>query len=721
MNFDKIYNKLNKLLSAEDTGNEFERPKNKIWKFWVVMVIVNIGLLFVILKLFSLQVINSEEIRKRAKKQHEIKEKLSAERGDIFDRNGRLLATTIRANSIAIDPSKIIKKDSIKDFLNYQFGLPRAWLNKKINTKRDKNNKEIKFVWIKRGVFPQKVKFLKDLNDPGVRIIEEPKRYYPYGFLSAQIIGYTDIDNVGISGIELYKNKILEGRPGYIMVHRDAFQKTRRSADLPHIPAVDGESIKLTIDIELQSIVELELKRGIKHSGAAGGTVVALKPKTGEILAMASYPSFNPNIRSTIKTEYTKIKALTDEYAPGSTFKLITTAAALSENMVSEDDSLKAYNGELVFNWGKIKDDHSLGKKTTFRQAVYKSSNIVMALQAAKIDDAKWYKYVRNFGFGAKTDIDFPGEISAKLKMPKEFNKSSKYYMGHGYDLTATPLQIVNAYAAVANGGKLMQPFLVKELIENEDEIIETEPIEIREIISEDIANRITELFIGVVEHGTGKNTKIEGLKIAGKTGTSQVLDKNNRYSKSDYVASFVGYFPANKPEIAMIVVVNKPRKSIYGGTNAAPIFKNIAQRLISSKSYISKSNALLDIDDKDTIFAPDIKGIDLYHAEKLLEAFDLELSDNDDNLDDNDYIFYQFPKSGDIFETSKDLQFSTMRIAQTDSNFNKNKYNVVGMSVRRALNILHKAGVKVSFKGSGIVRKQIWNKKTKSCRLVCK
>lgn len=724
LDFDTIYKKINKLLSADDTQyeNEFERPKNKIWKFWVVMAVVNIGLILVVVKLFTLQVINTNEIQGKAKRQHEKKEKLSAERGDIFDRNGRLLATTIRANSIAVDPSKIVKTDSIIDFLAYQFGMSREWLNKKIRTKRDRNNNKIEFVWIKRGVFPHLITFLKDLNDPGLRIIEEPKRYYPYGFLAAQIIGYTDIDNVGISGIELYKNELLEGRPGYIMVHRDALQKTRRSADLPHIPAVDGKSIKLTIDIELQSIVELELKRGIKSSDAMGGTVVALKPETGEVLAMASYPSFNPNVRSTIKPEFTKIKALTDEYAPGSTFKLITSAAALAEGFVSEDDSLKAYNGELVFNWGRIKDDHGLGKMTTFRDAVYKSSNIVMAMQAAKFEDAKWYKYVRNFGFGSKTDIDFPGEITGKLKTPKEFNNSSKYYMGHGYDLTSTPLQIVNAYAAIANGGTLMQPFLVKELVDDldESENIVTQPVKIRQVIENDIASRITDLFIGVVEKGTGTRTRIDGLNIAGKTGTSQKLGKNKKYSKSDYIASFVGYFPAKKPQISMIVVVDRPRNSIYGGSNAAPIFKNITQRIISSKADISMSDTLLVAGDNDTILTPDIKGVSIEHARILLEEFDLELEDSED-YDDNDFVFYQFPKYGDRIAKENQVQYSKMRVNSIDSSSNKSKYKVIGMSARRALNILHKANVRVKLRGSGIVRKQIWDKGYSSCSLVCR
>ena len=700
-----MFDKINKLLSAEIPENEYPRQEKKFWKFWLVMFFMNLSIVVIVAKLFFVQVIDRDKYIKISKKQHESMIELPAHRGIIYDRNKKILATNINSISIAVDPVLIEKKQELINIISEGLNYNRSSIEKKVN------DKSRRFTWLARGVLPHKIEGVFSLKDRGLILVEEPKRYYPYGEAGAQVIGFTNIDNAGIGGIELQFDDQLKGNDGYVIMRKDGHQNLHETPELPRIEPEDGNSVELTLDIDLQRIVQFELEKGIEWSEAAGGTVIAVEVKTGEILAIASYPFFDPNRRETIKSVNTRLRALTDEYAPGSTFKIVTASAAFEEDIIEEDDSLYGYNGQMVFNWGIIRDVHPLGP-TNFREATWQSSNIVYANLANEIEDRKFFSYVRNFGFGNKLDIDLPGEIPGKLKKPENFNNSSKRYMGHGYDFTATALQVVSAYATIANGGELMQPHILRKIINEEEVLEERKPTRIRRVISNKTADRISELFVGVVDSGSGKRAKIEELKIVGKTGTSQKIGPNGRYSKSDYIASFCGYYPANEPEIAMIVIIDRPRKSIYGGVNAAPVFKRITESWVQASGIGDNE---IEIASVDSLILPDFTGIKLKRAKEIASDLDLELQTNYDN----GIVFYQKPDPGQKVKRDSKVMLTLMGV---DEDFKPGKLDLRGMPLRNALNMLHTYGIRTEVVGKGKISKQYWKKDSKGmiCKLVC-
>ncbi len=627
--------------NSEDNGNEteFVNPQEKkYWKVLFIFLLLCIGFIALIVRLVNLQITENQKYRNLARRQHESKVKLKAERGNIYDRNGRLLASTIKSYSFAIDPTILKNKDTILNICNL---VAEA-------SGRD-NGKELyrrvvgakgAFVWLTRGLLPEKTKSLDSIKTHGFIKIIEPKRIYLYGSVASQIIGCTNIDNKGLTGIELVFDSLLSGADSYVMMLRDASGHLIPTPTTLMRQAVKGKSIVLTIDVELQRIVEYELKLGVEHSKAESGTAVIINPQTGEILAMASYPTFNPNDISNVNSELMRNRAITDTYEPGSTFKLITAAAALEEGIVTPETIVDGHDGIIKFKDYTIKDEHKTGK-VTFSRAMELSSNVVFSSIAYKIRPNKLYKYVRDFGFGLHYGINLPGEAKGKIKKPAELDGVSRRYLGFGYGISVTSLQMANAYATIANKGLMMKPYVVKKLIDNDGNIIyEVTPDKIRRVTDKSTAVKLTEMLTGVVERGTGKAAALHGLKIAGKTGTAQIFD--SAYSKKHYVASFAGYLPADNPKIAMMIVLDKPKTNIYGGSTAAPIFRNIAQ------SWISVSNDLLsdlkNSEDADKIvIIPDFTGLDYFSAVKILKKLGLKHQKYDKNF----VIASQMPPSG--------------------------------------------------------------------------
>ncbi len=703
-------------MSQFDRNNdEVTSTPTKFWKFWIVMVSVNIGFFFVIVRLFAIQVVKGDEYREKAKKQHESRVEIAAKRGNIYDRNCKLLATTIQSISLAVDPDLLEDSDALCDSLGKSLNqLPSKFKQKIENAKGN-------FVWLVRGVtYSPFLTKLKNIKEKGIIVIEEPKRIFPFGSVGAQVVGFTNVDNKGIEGIERGYDTLLRGNSGYMIMYRDGLRRLRPSPDLPLIPAQDGRSVQLTIDIELQRIIEHELSRGILAAQASAGTVIAIKPQTGEIIAMASFPSFDPGNRNA-PPEAKRNRGITDVFEPGSTFKLITACAGIEENVVNEEEIMDGHNGSFQFKSFTIKDVHAMGR-VPFREAIHHSSNIILSEVASRIGDDRFYKYIRNFGFGNNLGIDVPGEISGKVPKPAQFTSGTIRFLGHGYALNSTPLQVVNAYATVANNGQMMKPFLVKGIVNDNNQFQEHKPEKVRRVISEKTAKRITELFVGVVDSGSGKKAIIPGLRIAGKTGTAQQI-VNGQYSKQDYFASFVGYYPADNPQIAIIVVVDKPRVSIYGGASAAPIFQNIASRIISINPDYSldkkeKIDSLRKLD-KDTIIVPSISGMYLKDAKIMLSEYGLRLNTNETK----GIVFNQFPKSG-----TKILKGNSINVTLVSENSNNNnsnqslKHDVTGLTLRRALALLQKSGVHTKVIGKGKVLSQTWygDKTNLTCTLTC-
>lgn len=701
--------------SSEYNGEEEQeesKSKRHFWKLLFIFLILGFAFMALFARLFYLQVIKYEKYKELARHQQESRVQLKAERGNIYDRNGLLLASNISSISFAVDPTLIKDERSkvqICQALENKMGIPAEKTLEKINSARGS------FVWLIRSLLPSEAIKLDSVSVKAFIKIEEPKRNYLYGLTASQVIGCTDIDNRGLTGIELGLDSSLRGRSGYMIMNRDATGKLMPSADLPKVMPVHGKLVRLTIDINLQKILEYELANGVRKAGAVSGTAIAIEPSTGEILAMDSYPSYNPSDLSQSGSGTMKNKSITDVYEPGSTFKLITAAAALNEGMVAPNTILDGYNGLLQFKDLQIRDDHPLGK-ISFEEALEKSSNIIFSTVANSLPSNLLYKYIRDFGFGYRSGIDLPGEVPGVVKKPDDFDMATKRFLGFGYGISVTPLQLLNAYAAIANDGILMKPHIIKEISDINGRVIYSSvPEKIRKVVSGNTVEELTKMLIGVVEKGTGISAAIPGVKIAGKTGTTQQITSGS-YSKNNYTASFAGFFPAENPKIAMLIILDKPSGDYYGGSTAAPIFHAIA------KSWIALNPEILNPgeqnDNQKPIFVPDIKGMYVSDAIQLLSSYGLKLATN---YNPDDVVLTQEPKS-DTYKTNPKFVNITVWDKSEKKMFIP-KINVVGLSLRKAVAWLHNSGYHVKIIGSGKVTEQSWTKDstgTTFCILRC-
>lgn len=541
----------------------------------ITVFMVVFGLLFVVIlfKLFKIQVIEAARYQLAAKKQYESKISLKPSRGIIFDRKMNALVSNINMYSFAADPNMVDNKDSVAEIFAGIFGKDKDHYADKLNTKNTS------FVWLERRIDPKLESQVRDLNLSGVIKLNEPNRTFNYDKLSSQLIGFTNIDNTGLSGVELELNELLAGKDGYVVMQKDGLGRKRPAVEYPRQEPMDGNNVILTIDMNIQKIVEEELESGVNVNNSLGGKVIVMNVKTGEILAMnsVSVDGISPD----------KIAEITDLYEPGSTFKIVTAAAALEENLLNKFDVINTYGGEYM----NIKDSHKF-TSLTFQEVIEQSSNIGTIQIANRLGRERFYKYARDFGYGITSGIDLPGEMKGRLKRPVEFSPVSLNYMAIGYELLVTALQMTNAYACVANGGMMMKPFIIRKILAPDGTLIkEFKPTEIRNVISKNTAKTLTELFVGVVERGTGKDARIENIRIAGKTGTSQKMVEG-KYSKSKYTSSFIGYFPAESPQIVVAVIIDAPGAGeYYGGKVSAPIFRKIAERIINLTGLHEYSN----------------------------------------------------------------------------------------------------------------------------------
>jgi cell division protein FtsI (penicillin-binding protein 3) len=553
--------------------------------------LLQIGLLaffaVVCCRLIQIQVINANDLKTKAENQYRTRIDLPAARGTLYDRDGNILASNTMFVSFAADP-KVASEDAraIAAKFSQLFGKPRQYYTEKLNS-------ESRFVWLERQVNGAYAKRIDRKKLGGLVFRNEPKRLYYQDRLAGQLIGSTNLDNKGMAGLELMFDKQLRGEDGYVILQRDGRGNARPSVDYPRVDPTNGHNITLTIDMWLQSIAEKELKRGVDANKAEGGLVVMMQPRTGEVLALAQYPTVDPNHFGNSKPEDQKLRAVTDMFEPGSVFKVVTASAAFENNLISPDKQFYAENGTYVVPIGggktrKIIDTHK-EQWITFREAMEVSSNIVMAKASDIIGSERLYRMARDYGFGTLTDVGYPGEVKGLLKKPVEWSVTSLNSIAFGYETGVTPIQIAAAYSAVANGGILMKPYLLKKETDASDSVIaEMQPQQIRRVVSEGTAKLLTSLFEGVVQRGTAKMARIDGIRIAGKTGTSRKI-VDGKYSATDHTASFVGFFPVEDPQILCLVMMDIPGASMYtGGTTSAPVFRAIAEQVITSTEYVA-------------------------------------------------------------------------------------------------------------------------------------
>ena len=557
-------------------GRDLDRPK---WKIAVVGGFMLVLFLSVCIKALDLQVLDRDRAFAIARKQHEGSSTLLPRRGKILDRNGKELAVNVEIKSIFANPYAVKNPAELSKVLSAKLGMPEKSLLQKLTSKSS-------FVWIDRLVDPSITTELEAMKLEGIGFIEEPKRVYPNGTLMGQVLGFTNIDSTGVEGIEYRYDGLLIGKPGKITLQRDA--RGRKIINNPDIVADFGEAktaghdIILTIDSQIQHIVERELKDGIEKMNAEKGMAILLDPETGEVLAMASYPFLDPNKYGDYPLDYRRNLPVWYSYEPGSTMKVFLTSSALQEKVATPDTEFYCEAGRRQVGAKIIRDVKPYGT-LTLADVVRVSSNIGASKIGELLGKEKYYSYLKKFGFGDKTGIDVPGESGGRLASPKSWGKIELATISFGQGISVTSLQLASALSAVANGGYLMKPYMVKEIISAEGNVIrENKPEVESRVISYDTSMEMTRILERVVEEGTGKKAAIPGYKVAGKTGTAQMPDPvNGGYYQDRYIASFIGFAPSDDPKLTLVVVVEAPKVMTHGGSVSAPIFKQIAEKVL--------------------------------------------------------------------------------------------------------------------------------------------
>jgi cell division protein FtsI (penicillin-binding protein 3) len=427
----------------------------------------------------------------------------------------------------------------------------------------------------------KEVEQVNALNIAGLDFISEMKRYYPKSGTGSHILGFTNIDNLGLDGIEKTFDPNLRGQPGLFLLNTDARQKMIYKNQQDPVP---GNSIVLTIDEQLQYITERELDKAMGQWKAQAAVAIMMDPYTGGILALANKPDYNPNFPGKYTSHQRRNRAVTDMYEPGSTFKSFLASAALEEKVVKVEQRFDCSRGYIQLGGRKIKDVHRNGV-LTFNKVLQKSSNVGMVQVGYLLGKKRYYEYMSGFGFGRKTDSGLPGEISGYLANVKNWSGLSLGSMSIGQEIGVTPLQVARGYCAIANGGLMVKPYIVSKILDSSGKTIKHYPPTIeKRIISKETSDTMKSILETVTqEGGTAINAAIKGNPVAGKTGTAQMIDPVTKtYSNKDYVSSFVGFVPADKPRFVLIVVVYQPRGAIYGGAVAAPVFRAIAEEALT-------------------------------------------------------------------------------------------------------------------------------------------
>jgi cell division protein FtsI (penicillin-binding protein 3) len=506
-----------------------------------------------------------------ANKQHNLFAELEPQRGTIFDTNLKPQAINIAVDSLYATPNTIKEKDkqSIIDQL-----LPILNCDSKYLNERFARNKA--FVWLARKVTPEQSAQIRKLKLKGIDFIKESKRCYPNAYLGAQVFGFAGMDNKGLEGLELYYDKYLKGEMGWALFLRDARQNKLGMGEKVVLPK-DGNDLVLTIDEVIQYIAERELDKVYRTYHAKSASIVVMDPYSGAILALANRPTFDLNDYAKADREEIRNRAISDLFEPGSVFKIVTAAAALQEKKVVEEDKFFCENGSYKVV-SHVLHDHTAHGWLTFKQVIEQSSNIGTTKVAQILGKEVIYRYMKLFGFGSKLGVDMPGEVAGIAKEPKAWSKISIAAIPIGHEVGVTALQLAAAISVIANGGQLVKPYIVREIKDKYGQKIkEFYPTLVSTVISGETAERLKVILSGVVEEGTGRMAKIDGVSVAGKTGTAQKIEPNGAYSHNKYIASFIGFIPADKPKLAIAVIVDEPHPYYYGGVVSAPVFKRVA------------------------------------------------------------------------------------------------------------------------------------------------
>ena len=527
-------------------------------------------------RLVYLQVIDHADLLARGDRQQNRTVTPPAKRGEIFDRKGRVLAYSVDADTIAAVPTDIDDPDDVASQVCHALAGCGPDRRQAIAKSLGKKGS---FAYIARQVSPEEARRVRDLALPGITLLKESRRYYPNTELAAHVIGYVGVDNVGLGGIESAYDSQIRGREGRVLIQSDA----KRHAIYSRVEqaATAGAGIELTIDEYLQYVAERELRAGVAANHAVGGTAIIMDPHTGEILALANWPTFNPNAFTRADDDDRRNRAIQTLYEPGSTFKIVTASAALENHVITPETLIDTDPGYITFPGRKpIFDTHRYGV-LSFTDVIVKSSNVGAIKVGERVGATTLVSYVSKFGFGQALAPDFRGETAGIVWSAQHLDASALASVAMGYQVGVTPLQMVSAVSSIANGGHLLQPRVVRAFIKD-GRRVEVPHREMRRTIEPDTAATLTTIMEQVVERGTARAAQMTGYTIAGKTGTAAKLE-NGHYQKSDYNASFVGFIPSRNPALTILVVIDSPHGNGYtGGAVSAPVFKRIAEAAVT-------------------------------------------------------------------------------------------------------------------------------------------
>jgi cell division protein FtsI (penicillin-binding protein 3) len=532
-------------------------------------------------RLVYLQMIMHDEYAGIAAKQNGYKQTIFAERGKILAANNEVLAHNVPVQTVVADASLLTNVEATAAVVADELQLPLGEVTERLRSDR-------RYIVLKREVPEAVAEQLRvrlcEQSLRGVRFEHDATRNYPNGSMLCHVIGFTNSEHLGVDGVEASMEEYLHGQDGYRYIeHNRAGQELVPYRGQERAPR-DGYQIHLTVDLNLQNIVENEIDAAVCEYRPKKATIILMRPQTGEILAMANRPNFDLNERSKEKPEEMKNRAIVDMMEPGSTFKIVAVAAALNEHKVQPDSTIFCENGLWNFGGSALHDHRPFGELSV-KDILVKSSNIGAAKLALSVGEQKFYEYIRSFGFGERTGVELPGEINGLIRPPRAWSKISITRIPMGHEIGVTPLQMTAAMATIANGGKLMTPRIVKSITTADGQTISTlSPIALRQVISPETARQIGAALRGVVsDRGTAAAAAIPGFTIAGKTGTAQRVDPRGGYEQGHYVVSFIGYLPADRPEFVGLVVLDDAQTSKpelnYGGLVAGPIFARIAEK----------------------------------------------------------------------------------------------------------------------------------------------
>ncbi len=673
-------------------------------RLFVVFALVTLVWAVLVVRLAQIQIANGREYGEIAARQSTGKSELQAQRGVIYDRAGREVAINVYRNALYAYPTGSREIKRLGAYLDKLYGYANGTARKKFSLTSSR------FTWIDRDLNDQQSNRLLRDSIPGLYIRRELKRDYPFGTIGQQLLGCTDIDGRGISGLEFGYDSLLAGRPGLIDYLRDGQRNTYRIREVPVVPTIPGNSVILTIDWYLQEIVEEELKAAVEKHHALDGTALFVDVKTGEILAAADYTAGG-------NQDAVKLRAAGNCFEPGSVFKIFTSAALLDESLVEFDEKIYCEQGAWRCGRRTLRDDKKLDS-LVFQEIFELSSNIGIAKLAQRLGGDKLRETARKFGFSQKPYAGLPGEASGAIGNPGKWSEYNIAALAMGHSISVTSLQLAAAISAVANGGTLYRPYIVRGVINSEGDLIRKNRTQkVARVMKEKSAEILHEFMKGVVERGTAKPAKSDIIALAGKTGTAEIPDLvNGGYKKNKFIATFGGFFPADDPRIAGVVVINQPEPIHYGGYTSGPAFKNIAERYaVAHSEYLLPGAQLIAGDMDDQIReVPNFVGCDLAFARKIAEKKGITLStDRDEGI-----IEWQYPPSSRQY-------VGDGRVAVLVADSSATMADLTGLNLRTALSVLTQQGLAFEIVGSGFVKRQYpragtaVNKQTR-CRLVC-